>query len=296
MYMPKKIKDLLILVVDDNPQNLQVMGNILKEQGYKVAVAQNGLEALAFLEKKDADLILLDMMMPKMDGLETCKAIKENEKTIDIPIIFITALSDSWNKLQAFEVGGVDYITKPFMKEEVIARVNVHLRLKAAMESLRAMAVTDEMTGTYNRRHAFEVLARETGVANRLKAPFSLCFIDVDNLKKLNDNHGHEAGDLLINEVVNGLKAAIRISDYLFRMGGDEFLLLLPNTEIEAAEKLVKRVHKELSKKEIEGLPIDFSYGFSMFSPDDNISAEALVQQADAAMYQQKEKKKGRRQ
>lgn len=282
----------LILVVDDNPQNLQVIGNILKEHGYRIAVAQNGRQAIEYVEKKNPDLILLDMMMPEMDGIETCQAIKGNEKTVDIPIIFITALTDSWNKLRAFEVGAADYITKPFMKEEVMARVKVHLGLKKAIERLQKMAVTDEMTGVFNRRYAYEILPREMNVTKRNNTSFTLCFVDVDNLKTVNDTYGHEEGDQLINEVVNSFTGAIRKSDYIFRMGGDEFLLLFPGTKIEDAKILVQRIHDKTNMKEICGMPVDFSFGFSKFGPNDDINSEELIKNADDAMYEQKMKKK----
>lgn len=281
-----------ILVVDDNPQNLQVIGNILKAHGYRIAMAQNGRQAIEYVEKKNPDLILMDIMMPGMDGLETCQAIKANEKGVDIPIIFITALTESGNKLKAFEVGGVDYITKPFMKEEVLARVKVHIGLKKAMERLQQMVVTDEMTGVFNRRYAYEVLSREMSVAKRNNTLFTLCFVDIDNLKVINDTYGHEKGDQLINEVVKGFTGAIRTSDYIFRMGGDEFLLLFPGTDIEDATILVQRLYDKINRKEICGMPIDFSVGFAKFGSNDDINSEELIKTADDAMYEQKQQKK----
>ncbi len=130
-------KKRLILLVDDNPRNLQVLGNMLKEHGYKLAVAESGPEALEFVEKKQPDLILLDIMMPDMDGFETCRSLKEREESREIPVIFITALTETSDKLKAFEVGGVDYITKPFHHEEVLARVNAHLTIRKLQENLQ---------------------------------------------------------------------------------------------------------------------------------------------------------------
>ena len=121
-------------------------------------------------------------MMPEMDGLETCEALKQDEATENIPVIFITALSDAWNKLKAFEKGGVDYITKPFMKEEVIARVNVHIRLCKAMRKLEAMAVSDELTGAYNRRFVYRMFSRQIKLSLRDRNPFVVGYVDIDNV------------------------------------------------------------------------------------------------------------------
>ena len=158
--------------------------------------------------------------MPEMNGFEVCRHIKENEISGDIQVIFITALSDTKNIVKPFEAGGVDYITKPFVKEEVQARMQVHLAtLKKAMERMTNMAVTDAMTGIYNRRYAHKVLTREMNISRR-EGTCVFCFVDIDNLKKINDTFGHDAGAQLITEVVNGFKSVIRITDYLFYMGG----------------------------------------------------------------------------
>jgi two-component system sensor histidine kinase/response regulator len=128
----------LILIVDDNPQNLQVLGNMLRDHGYKPALAKSGFEALEFVQKRQPDGILLDILMPEMDGIETCRRLKAQEITRDIPVIFITGVADPWNKTRAFEAGGVDYITKPFQQEEVLVRVKAHLALRLMQKRLQA--------------------------------------------------------------------------------------------------------------------------------------------------------------
>ncbi len=282
----------MVLIVDDSPLNLQVLGNILQAHGFQPAVAKNGIEALDFIKEQKPQLILLDVMMPDMDGFETCQRIKEDETSQDIPIIFITALSEISDKLKAFEAGGVDYITKPFMKDEVIARINVHIKLKKAQEKLADMSVKDEMTGVYNRRFAFETLNRKMKLAQREKSGFLICFIDVDNLKKINDQYGHSEGDLLIKSVVASINDIIRSTDYLFRMGGDEFMILFQKAKLKDSDFVLQRVREELNKQQLHGLPIDFSYGFSEFHHDDAISAYELVNMADSKMYEDKLKKK----
>jgi signal transduction histidine kinase len=141
-----KEQEPFILIVDDNPRNLQVLGNILREKRYKTAIAKSGLHALKLIDKKMPDLILLDIMMPEMDGFEVCRRLKRSDITKDIPIIFISALTEPAEKLRGFKLGGVDYITKPFHQEEVFARVDVHLKLKQSREELRAAnAIKDKL-------------------------------------------------------------------------------------------------------------------------------------------------------
>jgi len=282
----------LVLIVDDHPQNLQVLGNMLKANGYKPAAAQDGTIALAFVQKTHPDLILLDIMMPGIDGLEVCKQLKQQELTRKIPVIFITALSDTRDKLKAFKAGGVDYITKPFVQEEVIARIKVHIALKKALEKLEQMSITDEMTGVFNRRFAYDILTKQIEIAKREQSNFVLCYIDIDNLKKINDTYNHTEGDFLINTVVNSLNKVIRASDYLFRMGGDEFLLLFPKVKLKESYHLMERLRERLNQQKIHGIPIDFSFGFSEFNPNTPLSPEELVKMADSKMYEAKMKKK----
>lgn len=293
--MPDKMdsySSALILMVDDNPQNLQMLGNTLREKGFKLAAAGSGRQALAFIEKKKPDLILLDIMMPEMNGYEVCQQLKADPQTEKIPVIFLTAKTEIDSIVKGFEAGGVDYITKPFVKEVIFARINVHLRLKNALERLERMSITDEMTGVYNRRYAYEVLARQFALARREEANFVICYIDIDNLKKINDMHGHSEGDKLIMTVTRSLENIIRSTDYIFRMGGDEFMLMFPKAKLDESDNLVHRVREQLKDQSIHGIPIDFSYGFSQFHCEDDVSVEELIKRADDRMYETKQSRK----
>lgn len=293
--MPDKMNSYsstLILMVDDNPQNLQMLGNTLKEKGYKLAAAGSGSQALEFIEKKEPDLILLDIMMPVMNGYEVCKKLKENPRTEKIPVIFLTAKTEIDSIVKGFEAGGVDYITKPFVKEVIFARLNVHLTLKKALERLERMSITDEMTGVFNRRYAYEVLARQIALARREEAGFVICYIDIDNLKRINDMYGHSEGDKLILTVTRSLCNIIRSTDYIFRMGGDEFMLMFPNAKLDESDNLIFRVREQLKDRDIHGIPIDFSYGFSQFNYEDDVSVEELIKRADDRMYKTKQSRK----
>ena len=277
--------DAQILIVDDNPQNLKVLGEMLSAQGYHLIAAQNGTKALSLLENQKPDLILLDIMMPNISGIEVCRQLKQQEATQHIPVIFITALADTKDKLEAFAAGGVDYIVKPFVEAEVLARVNVHLALKKALATLKMLTTTDVMTGVFNRRFAYEILTKQIAVAKRENSSFVLCYIDIDNLKKINDTYGHPAGDTLISTVANSLKETVRASDYIFRVGGDEFLLLFPNAKIRDSEILINRLRMLLNQQKIQDIPIDFSFGFSEYHAGDNLSLETLIRIADNEMY-----------
>ena len=285
-------KNALILIVDDNTNNLKVIGSLLKDEKYRTALSRSGEEALTYLEDNKPDLILLDIMMPGIDGIETCKRITEIEIYKDIPIIFLTALTETDYLVKAFQAGGVDYITKPFFKEEVLSRVKVHIRLKRTMDKLANMSITDEMTGVYNRRFAYQVLEKQINISVREKQDFILCYVDIDNLKRINDTFGHSSGDLLITTVVDALNSNIRVYDYLFRMGGDEFMLLFLNTTMEKAANLVKRLNEELKQTEIHGIPVDFSFGFTQFDNSKTIEPDKLISMADEKMYLDKVRKK----
>ena len=287
-------KQTLILIVDDSPLNLQLLRYFLERNGYKLELAPNGDQAMEFVRNQQPDLILLDIMMPGMDGIEVCRQLKEKEETKNIPIIFITALTGHQDKLRAFKAGGVDYITKPFMPEEVLARIKVHIELKKAIERLRKMSVTDEMTGVFNRRWAYEILAKQMFMAKREHSNLVVCYIDIDNLKIINDTFGHAHGDILINTVVDALKSATRASDYICRMGGDEFLLIFPKAKLVDSDSLIKRIRENLHHQKINGLPIDFSFGFFEFHYEDSLSPDELIKMADSNMYRQKNRKKNR--
>ncbi|MCB1191329.1 MAG: diguanylate cyclase [Leptospiraceae bacterium] len=282
-----------ILIVDDNPETITLISRFLKQPNFYFLKANNAEEAYKVIQEKVPDLILLDVIMPKTNGIDMCIELKKNELTQDIPVIFVTGLSDGWNKKMAFDVGAVDYIVKPILKEELICRVDTHLKLKKAMEKLEQMVVTDELTGAYNRRFAYEVLAKQMETAQRSKESFVVCYLDIDKLKQMNDQFGHEQGDELIKTVVNFLNHFIRKSDYLFRMGGDEFLLLLPRMEIQDAKLFLERLRNDLNKESIQNVVADFSFGFSEYRSGDEHTVSELIQKADSDMYNDKKRKKG---
>jgi diguanylate cyclase (GGDEF)-like protein len=285
-------KKLIILMVDANPEQFQKLTDLFKEHSYDLTLAKNGEQALEIIQSDPPDLIVMERVLPDMDGITLCTQIKQQELTKHIPILFVSSISNIQDKLQAFHAGCVDYIIKPFIPLELLARINVHIEILHGLKLLENRAVTDELTGLFNRRFAYETLAKNIEISKRNQEGFVVCYIDIDNLKIINDTYGHAEGDILIKTVVESFKKVVRLSDYLFRIGGDEFLLVLPKAKIENSHKLVKRLRKELNHKKIQGIPIDFSYGFSEYHANDNLTPEELVKIADFRMYQIKIRKK----
>ena len=191
-----------ILVVDDTPLNVILLDRLLKSAGYRVNQAEQGFAALDSARSDPPDMVLLDINMPGMSGYDVCRELKADERLKDIPIIFISALSDTMDKVMALSVGGVDYVTKPFQAEEVLARIETHLKIRNLQKELEAknnellhLAATDPLTKVFNRRHFFELASRELSRARRTKDVFSVILMDIDHFKKVNDSYGHIAGD-----------------------------------------------------------------------------------------------------
>jgi diguanylate cyclase (GGDEF)-like protein len=287
-----KNDEFIILIVDDNVENIKILGISLKNSGYELIIAQNGYEALECIKEVKPDLILLDIMMPGINGYDVCKILKNDVSTKDIPIIFLTAKTQIEDIVKGFEVGGVDYITKPFIKEELLARVKIHLELKKAIEELKKVSVTDTLTGVFNRRFAYSLLHEQIENAKLKKQNFSICFIDIDNLKLVNDSFGHKEGDKLLLTIVNLLKENNKLSNYICRMGGDEFIIIFPNNKLENCTKIIDTVECILKDKKIENVPISFSKGFAEYRFDMDIAIDKLIEIADKNMYKEKIAKK----
>lgn len=296
-----------ILVVDDIPVNLQLLQAYLATQNYRTYIARNGVEALKQAELVEPDLILLDVMMPKMNGFETCKLLKKSEKARFTPIIMVTALNEIESKIQGIEAGADDFISKPFNKLELLARVKSLLRVKSlhdqlqekivqlesAKERLRELAVTDGLTGLKNYRHFKDVLSLEIKRAERHKSPLSLIMFDIDYFKNYNDRHGHLAGDRVLQDIAVLVTKNIRKIDLAARYGGEEFAVILPNTNIknsrivaEKLRKLVEDYHFPFQESQPNG-NITISVGVSSY-PSSGKTFEELVSCADKRLYSAK--------
>ncbi|MGB3514597.1 MAG: diguanylate cyclase [Microcoleaceae cyanobacterium] len=298
-------KQFLILVVDDVATNLKLLRVILEPIGYSLTFAMGGHQALERVTVFKPDLILLDLMMPEMDGLEVCQRLKSNPKYADIPIIFLTANYDKTNLITAFELGAIDYISKPFNHAELLARVRNHLllkytidRLKAtqielqnALTEIREIANTDPLTGILNRRSLFEIANQEFNRVNRYNLPFSILLLDLDHFKQVNDNYGHLVGDMALCAVVKKINQGIRKVDFLGRYGGEEFIAVLPETNAEQALILAERIRELVASSSIdiekESLKLTLSIGVTSYHPNDR-SIEDMISRADKGVYQAK--------
>ncbi|MDQ7056605.1 MAG: diguanylate cyclase [Persephonella sp.] len=266
-----------ILIVDDTVENLDILAELLED--YDVIDATDGQDALEILKEEKVDLILLDVMMPELDGFELCSRIKENPKTKDIPIIFITALTDEESIVKAYDIGGSDYITKPFKKKELLAKVRREFKLQELQKKLKLLASTDPLTKLYNRRYFTEISRHFVLTAKRENQPLSLLMIDIDEFKSINDSYGHDVGDRVIVTMSQILVENQRKSDVICRWGGEEFLVLLPNTSLDGAftvgEKFRKRTEDTvLDITENRQLKFTISVGISQVNVKEEESLE----------------------
>lgn len=215
-----------LLVVDDQPLNIQVLEHIFSPD-HVVRKATSGEQALAMCAEQLPDLILLDVMMAGMDGHEVCRRLKADPHTHDIPVIFVTVQSDPKEEAAGLLLGAVDFIVQPLNATVVRARVQTHLRLRKALHQVWELAFHDALTGLPNRRLLNDRLGQAMATSQRSKCFGALIFLDLDNFKPLNDAHGHEVGDLLLEEAAQRIKSCVREVDTVARFGGDEFVVLL---------------------------------------------------------------------
>lgn len=280
-----------LLVVDDQPINIQTLYQIFHAD-YEVFMATNGRQAIEFCRNTPPDLILLDVVMPEMNGLEVCRQVKTEPATTDIPIIFITAQSEPADETRALEAGGVDFISKPVNPAVVRARVKTHLTLKAQGDMLRSLAFIDGLTGVANRRRFDESLQAEWRRCRRSETPVALLMIDIDHFKRYNDHYGHQAGDACLQAVAATLKQRFsRSHDLVARYGGEEFTCLMPECNFVAglakAEELRAAVvalgipHADSPTANV----VTLSIGIGARYPSAAESPESLLAAADAALY-----------
>lgn len=320
-----------ILIVDDMPSNIQLVASELKNDGYGIAVAKGGQDALEQAKHTQFDLILLDIMMPEMDGIEVCRLLKENPAYKDTPVIFLTAKDDKETLLKGFEMGAVDYVTKPFYGPEVRSRVGAQLRAKEANElleqavddlnkqllasvqhesqlkeeqdemarfnrSLLERANTDPLTGLANRYHIMSIAQYERERAARADSTFCMILADIDHFKEANDNHGHDCGDTILKAVAQRMRDAVRAQDRIARWGGEEFLVFLPDTHCNGASVLAERLRASVAEEPFTcgefDIPITISLGIGTCRCDTDI--EDCIEQADIALYSAKDQGRNR--
>lgn len=295
-----------ILIVDDVPVNIQLLTTYLASasEGYNLISACDGSQAIAKVRKYQPDLVLLDVMMPKMNGFEVCKLIKSDQQTKFIPVIMVTALNELEDKIKGIDSGADEFLSKPFNKLELLARVRSLLRqkylhdelqekvieLEKAKEELRQLAITDGLTGLFNYRYFKEQLQQELNRARRHDLHVSLVMIDIDHFKHYNDTHGHPAGDLILKEIARLLKSNIRNIDLAARYGGEEFSLVLIETNKASAKIVAEKIRRLIEEHPFEceetqpNGKITISTGVATF-PEDTRDFKEFIDVADERLY-----------
>jgi PleD family two-component response regulator len=235
-----------LLIVDDQPLNIRLFHQIFHAD-HEVFFATNGEAALEFCKTNFPDLILLDVNMPGLNGYEVCRRLKQDERTREIPVIFVTAQSDVSQEEEGLAAGAVDFIAKSASANVMRARVGTLITLKRQSDLLRTMARVDALTGLANRRHFDETLSSEWRRCTRSGNPLSLALIDIDHFKLFNDHYGHQAGDSCLQQVSACLKAGFaRSHDLVARYGGEEFVCVMPETPLEGAEAKAQALERAL--------------------------------------------------
>ncbi len=295
-----KSKDSLILVVDDNPDNLEIISTRLEFRGYQVVTAERGEAAIRIVNEERPDLMLLDIMMPDMDGYEVARRIRATEDLAYIPIIFVTARDSTEDKVTGLDAGADDYLTKPINFPELEARVRSMLRIKRLQDQLEEknreleeLSISDGLTGLYNHRHIHELLQEEFDRSKRSGEPVSVVMLDLDKFKAVNDTWGHQAGDRVLETLADILRETAREVDRLGRYGGEEFIAVLPESDSEAAVTFAERVRDMVERQkfeigEEEPLQMTISAGVATHPDDAPDGARRLVYFADQALYSAK--------
>ncbi len=301
--------DFPILIAEDNAVSRKLMEMTLRQAGYEVVSAVNGLEALKIFKERFFPIILTDWGMPGMDGLELCRAIRENPAEGYVFIFLITARDSKKDIIVGLEAGADDYLTKPFDRSELIARLKTALRvldleksLKDAYERIRVLSITDKLTGCFNRTYMDEYLDKEITRATRYHRPVSLIMADIDHFKRVNDTYGHQAGDLILINFVSSIRRALRKDvDWIARYGGEEFLMVLPETDLKnamlSAERIRGIVSKSVTQYGKHEICITASFGVAGYEPSSKslgTSYEAIIGEADKALYQAKNEGRNR--
>jgi len=296
-----------ILIVDDEPVNIKILNEILK-QDHHIKVATNGYQAINQVQLQPVpDIILLDILMPDMDGFEVCKHLKNTSHTLDIPVIFITSSEKEDDESKGFEAGAVDFITKPIRPTIVQARIKNQLLLLHQKKELQrmhrevlALSLTDSLTGIPNRRRLNEYINQEWIRGQRNHTPIGVLFMDLDFFKAYNDYYGHAAGDTCLQAVANVLQNRIREQDLSARYGGEEFVCILPNTNIDGVRQLGNDILREIRSLNIRhnnsavDNKVTISMGGTSVIPENDIYPEILIEIADKLLYEAKDEGRDR--
>ena len=287
-----------ILLVEDSDSTRKEVKETLQSISTvtRVYEATNGIDGFKTLLENPVDLIICDLVMPGMDGFKFLSLKESRSDLSEIPVIILTGQTDTENKVRGLEQGASDYVTKPFDPGELIARVQVQLKIKNLQDELRSanarlaeLSVTDPLTHVNNRRHLFEILEKEFVRALRYNSNLAFVMADIDHFKKVNDQYGHQVGDLVLIEVANLIREELRKPDVLGRYGGEEFGIILPETHLQGAWVVAERFRMRIAEHEFisddSPIPVTISLGVASFPESRVRSLDELVKAADDSLY-----------
>lgn len=299
-----------ILLVEDSKAQADVTKEFLERNSYEVVWARDGASAIMTAKTTPIDVILLDLILPDITGNEVCRWLKINNETKGIPIIVLTVKSTLQDKVMSLEAGADDYLPKPYNEVELNAVIYAALRTKSLQDELRQrnkqmeellakvelLAITDSLTGLFNRRHFETILRKELKEAKRYHHDVSCLMIDVDHFKRINDSYGHEAGDQVLKEIAQSLRQSMREVDTVARWGGEEFIVVMPRADKDKALEPASRIVRAISQKKFELIPgesVTVSIGIAC-GTGGNEEAEDLIKAADSALYEAKRQGRNR--
>ncbi|MGD2036649.1 MAG: diguanylate cyclase [Desulfobacterales bacterium] len=299
--MKKKNSDINVLIVDDDLSVRNTMDEYIANAGFSTLAASSAEEALDLIEKNNFSVVITDIRLPGMGGLELTKVIKQKNGS---DVIVVTGYSDDYSYEEAINIGASDFVIKPVRLEELLLRLRRVLKERQLssertrmMQKLQKLATTDGLTKLYNSRSFYSQLELEVDRYNRYKHPLSLLLLDIDNFKEFNDNFGHLEGDKVLVRFSQIIKSCLRTNDSAYRYGGEEFTVILPETNGEEAKTVAQRIRASLESEKFRPIPnknakITISIGVTQYFPKEELSA--FIRRADKAMYLSKKNGRNR--
>lgn len=282
-----------VVIAEDDPVTRFGLDTVLREWGYQTVIVNDGQAALAALRAPQAPMLaVIDWLMPKLNGIDVCRQLRAEEENRYTYLIILTSKNDSIDVVSALHAGADDFVTKPFDLAELKERLGAGLRIVELQEKLRDLASHDALTGLLNRRLIGEMLQHEVERTQRDGKPIAVMMIDLDHFKRVNDSHGHQAGDEVLREAARRIKSVLRTVDFIGRYGGEEFLAVLPGCNPDFALEVAERMRATIASHPVFAMNISLnvtaSIGVAVVIPDNQISAEELLREADVALYRAK--------
>lgn len=295
--MQGSLKGSTIVVAEDDRITRELLTGMLRKHGFVVEAVPDGQVAVERVARGGVDLVLLDILMPRLSGLEACRLLKGMTSDTFLPVVLVTVKTDNASRVEGLKIGADDYVCKPFDEDELLARVEAMLRIKRlhdhvveARARLEQLSLHDDLTGLYNYRYLHSRLSEEFKRAERYHDPLACLVVDIDRLQAHNDAGGREAGDRVVRFVADTIRRSVREVDVVARFGGDEFLVVLPSTHFAGSVTVAERIFQDANQRmagweQRSPLPVALSLGVALFPSRDVRTKDALLRGADAALH-----------